>query len=164
MEGRYGKNGKRTWPQHLWVQFRLCIWRFQHRQSVKIHEITKEFWKLFQMRPTTFVRSEVLRICKQSKLNGSIAQKRWYLLYFGRSLHRCFWTKWVEIHEILKGFWKIYQVRPTIFFFSKALKNYKQSKLNGSYLKNSNNHYNLILVNFSPFFKMKQIFLQKTTS
>ena len=130
---------------------------------VEIHEITKEFWKHFQMRPTAVVCNKELKSYKQSKLNGSIAQKRRYLLYFGRSLYRCFWTKWVEIHEIMKEFWKICQVRPSKFFFSKVLKNYKQSKLNGSYLKNSNNRY-LILVNFSPFFKMNLIFLQKPSS
>ena len=151
---------KRQYLLYFGRSLYCCFWT----KWVKIHEILKEFWKLFQMTPTAVLCIKELKSYKQSKLNGSIAQKRRYLLYFGRSLYCCFWTKWVEIHEILKGFWKIYQVRPTIFFFSKALKNYKQSKLNGSYLKNSNNHYNLILVNFSPFFKMNQIFLQKSTS
>ena len=91
---------------------------------VEIHKILKEFWKLFQMRPTAVVCNKELKSYKQSKLNGSIAQKRRYLLYFGRSLYRCFWTKWVEIHEILKEFWKLFQMRPTEFVCFKVYRIY----------------------------------------
>ena len=72
--------------------------------GLKFMRFFKEFLKLFKMRPTAVVFNKELKSYKQSKLNGSIAQKRRYLLYLGRSLYRCFWTKWVEIHEILKEF------------------------------------------------------------
>ena len=49
-----------------------------------------------------------------------------------RSLYRHFWTKWVEIHEILKEFWKLFQMRPTKFVCFKVFKIYKQPKLNSS--------------------------------
>ena len=86
-----------------------------------------------------------------------------FLLYFGRSLYRHFLTKSIKIHELLKVFQKIFQMRPTKFLGIKAFKSYKQTKLKCSASQNYNNPQNFILAIFCPKTQILPIFLQNPT-
>ena len=86
-----------------------------------------------------------------------------FLLYFGRSLYRHFWTKSIKIHELLKAFQKIFQIRPTRCLGIKAFKSYKPTKLKCSASQNYNNPQNFILAIFCPKTQILPIFLQNPT-
>ena len=86
-----------------------------------------------------------------------------FLLYFGRSLYRHFWIKSIKIHELLKVFRKIFQMRPTRFLGIKVFKSYKQTNVKCSASKNCNNPQNFILVIFCPKTQIIPIFLQNPT-
>ena len=75
---------------------------------------------------------------------GQMMPKYDFLLYFGRSLYRHFWIKSIKIHELLKAFQKVFQMRPTRFLAIKAFRNYKQTKVRYSASKNYNNLQNFI--------------------
>ena len=87
-----------------------------------------------------------------------------FLLYFGRSLYRHFWTKSIKIHELLKVFRKIFQMRPTRFLGIKVFKSYKQTKLKCSASQNYNNPQNFILAIFCPKTQILPIFFAESHS
>ena len=81
-------------------------------------------------------------------LIGAKGDRKWNLLNFRRSQTHHFLTNLTEIHELLKAFFMLFQMRLAKNIFSQPCKRYKLSKLNGYNPKITNNHHNCNLAFF----------------
>ena len=125
------------------LYFGRSLYRHFWIKSIKIHEILKDFQKIFHLieiyqswifRLSIYFecslyghfQSKSIEICvslvapwkiqhlKTGVLKGPILSNSDFLLYIWCSLYHHFWIKLIEIHKLLKVYWKI--LRPTAFY------------------------------------------------